>query len=202
MLYKKFFKILLVLTLLLIVCGYWGKRAGSAYIADSAKTYARQIGITYTGDVQKNTCRWGVCVIVPDVHWTILGRDVPMGDVEIGLLFRYPWTIRVGNDMISHEHNFIGGSADLSENKIVLRDVKFALWPLAGRLNGTSEHGHTDIRGKVVGLKDAFLTFIPQINPNIPPQLAMMFTNEMQDIVITQESGWLKINNVPLWMIR
>lgn len=152
--------------------------------------------------VQKDTCAPGICLMIPNASLTLLNQTIHIGDIEVGLLFQYPPTLRVSNQTNRVHKNYLTGLLDISENDIHVHEMNFHFFPLRGAFSGHLHQDTGKLTGHVENLRAFLQRYWNDLNPNLPIELTYFISNGNHPVELTQHNHWILLNQIPIFKIK
>ena len=152
--------------------------------------------------VQKDSCGLGICLMIPNTSLTLLNQTVHIGDIEVGLLFQYPLTLRVRNQTNRVHENYLTGTLDVSENNIQVHEMNFLFFPLHGTFSGYLHQDTGKLSGHVQNLRTFLQQYWNDLNPNLPIEVTYFISNSDYPVELTQHNHWILFNQIPIFKIK
>lgn len=200
---KKIFNCLIVLFIILalLLGGYFYlKQKIIAYAVYQIRENAMNLPISYT-DIKQDTCSPGICLTINGARLSFLNQQLELGNIEIGLLLRYPWTVRLSNTGSPLTNNYLIARADISQHHIHIHQLDFHLSPLSGHLAGQIVGEQVDIRGTVQNLRRFMQQNWHQFNIRLPVELTYFLSDMNQTVQFNRQNDWIYMNKIPLFPV-
>ncbi len=153
-------------------------------------------------DIETDTCSPGICLTLKKVRTSFLNRQLAVGDIEIGLLLRYPITVRLNNTQQTETGKNISFLMDIAKDKTIIHRATIHLTSLKMDIAGSIHGQNVDIAGQVENLR----TFIQQnwrfMNIPLPFELTYLLSDTNQPIRFTRQNNWIYMNKMPIFPIQ